>query len=128
MSIGFMTNFLSLKEMFLISLQGKPIFGVILVNVKEKLCSSWFWFCLSVCIYANSDYTTNMLLLLGNHLLIILFIDIEPQSVHSQPQLGSFLVLDVEIVDSVHLQILSNLQILHHGFLPVWRNEPSLRD
>lgn len=28
LSIGLMTNFLSLKEMFLISLQGNPIFGV----------------------------------------------------------------------------------------------------
>ena len=28
LSIGLMINFLSLKEMFLISLQGNPIFGV----------------------------------------------------------------------------------------------------
>lgn len=28
LSMGFMMNFLSLKEMFLISLQGNPIFGV----------------------------------------------------------------------------------------------------
>lgn len=35
LSIGFMTNFLSLKEMFRISLQGKPIFGV---NLKKKNC------------------------------------------------------------------------------------------
>lgn len=33
MSIGLMMNFLSLKEMFLISLQGKPILGV---SLKEK--------------------------------------------------------------------------------------------
>lgn len=33
LSIGLMMNFLSLKEMFLISLQGKPIFGV---NLREK--------------------------------------------------------------------------------------------
>lgn len=33
LSIGFMTNFLSLKEMFRISLQGKPIFGV---NLEKK--------------------------------------------------------------------------------------------
>jgi len=32
LSIGLMTNFLSLKEMFRISLQGKPIFGV---NLRE---------------------------------------------------------------------------------------------
>lgn len=33
--MGLMTNFLSLKEMFLISLQGKPIFGVNL-RLKKK--------------------------------------------------------------------------------------------
>lgn len=34
LSIGLMTNFLSLKEMLRISLQGKPIFGV---NLKRKV-------------------------------------------------------------------------------------------
>lgn len=34
LSIGLMTNFLSLKEMFRISLQGKPIFGVNLKMTK----------------------------------------------------------------------------------------------
>ena len=33
LSMGLMTNFLSLKEMFLISLHGKPIFGV---NLRFK--------------------------------------------------------------------------------------------
>ena len=33
LSIGLITNFLSLKEIFLMSLQGKPIFGV---NLQEK--------------------------------------------------------------------------------------------
>lgn len=33
LSIGLMMNFLSLKEMFLISLQGKPIFGV---SLRER--------------------------------------------------------------------------------------------
>lgn len=32
LSIGLMTNFLSLKEIFLISLHGKPILGVILLT------------------------------------------------------------------------------------------------
>ncbi len=31
-----MTNFLSLKEMFLISLQGNPILGVILLKTMQK--------------------------------------------------------------------------------------------
>lgn len=34
--MGLMTNFLSLKEMFLISLHGKPIFGVNL-RLKKKV-------------------------------------------------------------------------------------------
>lgn len=34
LSIGFITNFLSLKEMFLISLQGNPIFGVSLERTE----------------------------------------------------------------------------------------------
>ena len=34
--MGLMTNFLSLKEMFLISLHGKPIFGVNLRSKKKR--------------------------------------------------------------------------------------------
>lgn len=37
LSIGFITNFLSLNEIFLISLQGKPIFGVNLKKMKAFL-------------------------------------------------------------------------------------------
>lgn len=36
LSIGLITNFLSLNEMFLISLQGNPIFGVSLQKLKAK--------------------------------------------------------------------------------------------
>lgn len=36
LSIGFITNFLSLKEMFLISLHGNPILGVILWTIQNK--------------------------------------------------------------------------------------------
>lgn len=57
--------------------------------------------------------------LLWKHLLIILFINVETQSIHSQPQLCSLLIFDVEVIDSVHLEVLSNFQILHHGFLSV---------
>lgn len=35
LSIALITNFLSLKEIFLISLQGKPILGVILQNTVK---------------------------------------------------------------------------------------------
>lgn len=38
LSIGLMINFLSLKEMFLISLQGNPIFGVSLdTKIQREL-------------------------------------------------------------------------------------------
>ena len=50
--------------------------------------------------------------------LVGLLVDVEAQGVHSQPQLGAFLVLDAEIVHPVHLQVLSYLQVLHHGVLP----------
>ena len=52
------------------------------------------------------------------YLLIILLIDVEPESVHAQPQVSPFAVLDVKIVHAVHLQVLGDLQILHHGILP----------
>ena len=50
--------------------------------------------------------------------LVFFLIDIEPKSIHSQPQLRPLLVLDGEVVDSVHLQILCYLQILQHGIFP----------
>lgn len=37
LSMGLMTNFLSLKEMLRISLQGKPIFGVSLRKGTKKI-------------------------------------------------------------------------------------------
>ena len=39
LSIGLMINFLSLKEMFLISLQGNPIFGVSLETKNQSKLS-----------------------------------------------------------------------------------------
>lgn len=36
LSMGLMTNFLSLKEMFRISLQGNPIFGVNLDEIAKN--------------------------------------------------------------------------------------------
>lgn len=36
LSMGLMMNFLSLKEMFLISLQGNPIFGVNLEKTQRE--------------------------------------------------------------------------------------------
>lgn len=49
---------------------------------------------------------------------VVLLVDVQPQSVDSQPQVCGLLVLDLEVVDAVHFQILSNLQVLEHGLLP----------
>ena len=49
--------------------------------------------------------------------LVVLLVDVEAQGVHAQEQLGALLVLDVEIVHPVHLQVLGDLQVLHHGLL-----------
>lgn len=54
----------------------------------------------------------------GMNLLVILFINVQAQSIHSQPQLRSLLIFDVEVIDSIHLEVLSDFQILHHWFLP----------
>lgn len=53
-----------------------------------------------------------------HRLLVLLLINVESQGVHSQPQICSFLVLDVKVVNSVHLQVLGDLQVLHHGVFP----------
>ena len=50
-------------------------------------------------------------------LLVRLVVDVEAEGVHAQPQLGALLVLDVEVVHPVHLQVLGDLQVLHHGLL-----------
>lgn len=51
-------------------------------------------------------------------LLVILLINIESQGVHAQTQLCSLLILDVEVVDSVHFKVLGDLQVLQHSILP----------
>lgn len=58
--------------------------------------------CTSVCVYA---------------LLVFVFVDIEAKGIHAQPQLRSLLVFDLKVVDSVHLQVLGDFKILHHGVL-----------
>ena len=49
---------------------------------------------------------------------VVLLIDVEPKSVDAKPELGSFLVLDLEVVDAIHLEVLGDLEVLHHGVLP----------
>lgn len=49
---------------------------------------------------------------------VILLVDVEPQSVDSQPQVCALLVLDFKVVDAVHLQVLRDLQILNNGLFP----------
>ena len=41
--------------------------------------------------------------------LVVSLVDIEAKGVHTKPQLCSLLVLDAEEVDTIHLEILSNL-------------------
>ena len=49
---------------------------------------------------------------------VVLLIDVEPQRVHAKPQLGALLVLDLKVVHPIHLQVLGNLEVLHHGVFP----------
>lgn len=42
-------------------------------------------------------------------LLVFLLIDVESQGIYSQPQRGSLLILNLKVVDSIHLQVLGNL-------------------
>lgn len=42
---------------------------------------------------------------------VVLFINIQSQCIHTQKKFCSFLVFDFEIIDTIHLKILSNLQI-----------------
>lgn len=44
-------------------------------------------------------------------LLVIIPINVESQGVHPQPQVRPLLVLDVKVVDAVHLQVLGDLQV-----------------
>ncbi len=34
--------------------------------------------------------------------LVVFFVDVETKSIHAQPEISAFLVLDAEIVDSIH--------------------------
>ena len=40
---------------------------------------------------------------------VLLFVHIQTESIHAQPELCTLLVLDTEIVDTIHVQILANL-------------------
>lgn len=59
-----------------------------------------------------------IVMILGG-LPVFFIINVEAEGVHSQPQLRAFLVLDVKVVDPIHLQILGYLQVLHHSILSV---------
>ena len=48
---------------------------------------------------------------------VFLFINVQPEGVDAQEQFGTLLVTDVEVIDSVHLQVLGDFQILHHRIL-----------
>ncbi len=67
LSMGLIMNFLSLNEMFLISLQGNPIFGVNLRNEEQpKLISCNWQFCnffivMSFFVFVNKHYKNHRL-------------------------------------------------------------------
>ena len=50
-------------------------------------------------------------------LLIVKLVDIHAEIVHAQPELGAFLVLDLEIGDAVHLEVLRNVQVVGHSLI-----------
>ena len=57
---------------------------------------------------------------------VLLLVDVEPQGVDPEPQLGALLVLDVKVVDAVHLEVLRDLQVLHHRVVPAQRRHATL--
>lgn len=70
----------------------------------------------SMLITSCNAHALIILLTLGG-VPVFFIINVEAEGVHSQPQLRAFLVLDVKVVDPIHLQILGYLQVLHHGIL-----------
>ena len=50
-------------------------------------------------------------------ILVFFLVDVQSKRINAEPQFTAFLVFDVEIVDSVHLQVLRDLQVLHHGII-----------
>lgn len=55
---------------------------------------------------------------INTNLPVFFLINIKSQSIDSQKQICAALVLDLKVVDTIHLQILGDLQILHHGIIP----------
>lgn len=50
--------------------------------------------------------------------LVLLLVDVDTQSVDPQPQVCALLVLDVKVIDAIHLQVLGDLQVFSHCFFP----------
>ena len=53
-------------------------------------------------------------------LLVSLFINVESESVHTEEQVRAFLILDIEIIYTVHFQVLSYLQF------NTWPSSPTI--
>lgn len=49
--------------------------------------------------------------------LVFVFIDVEAEGIDAEPQLCALLVFDLKVVDAVHLQVLGDFEIFHHGVL-----------
>lgn len=69
--------------------------------------------------YVNKYDITSELSHWFSDLLVVLLIDVQSQSVDSQPQVWALLVLDLKEVHAVHFQVLRDLQVLKHGLFPV---------
>lgn len=49
--------------------------------------------------------------------LVVLLVNVKAEGVHTEPQFSALLVLNLKVVDAVHLQVLGDLEVLHHGLL-----------
>ena len=62
------------------------------------------------------DFTPGESYLWGE--LVLLLVHIQSKGVHAQPKFCPSLVPDLEIVDSIHLQILCDLEVFDHSVIP----------
>ena len=46
-----------------------------------------------------------------------LLVDVDAERVDAEQEVGALLVLDLEVVDAIHLEVLRDLQVLEHGLL-----------
>ena len=79
-------------------------------------CCAIFYYYILLCAYIALNRPQEDSKRCWFYLHVVLLVDVTSKSIHSQPQLCSFLVLDRKVVDAIHVKILSELEIVHHGF------------